>query len=297
MKKTTAKKTAPAAKKTTTRTTSKKTAVKKTAPKKTTVKKTTPIKKAPVKASNIPFCRVHPARTIAFSVVALVLGIISFVFILIMPVAVIFGVLAIIFGLLGLQRNGRGMALSGLVLGAIGSIGSLALIAWIVMSLGGATQTPAGQLNSVENDVVISLNQDGTQTVGSETLGFLDIPGDFTTENVVPGEIEIYISPNADILISMMAHRVIDVGADFVEDFKEFMGANDVSDGLTITRVEIDGETAEMIVATSHDGSSAIYGYIVHGEEVFRDISIQYLTSAENSTLARQILNTYRLSR
>jgi len=92
-----------------------------------------------------------PSPNNAMAVAALVLGILTFV--CLGPIA---GVLAIIFGFLGMKKanqlggTGKGMALAGLILGAVGTIISIVLFVVFVVLAGTATVAIKGATGAAD---------------------------------------------------------------------------------------------------------------------------------------------------
>lgn len=67
-----------------------------------------------------------------FSIAALVLGIISIVFLLMWYISIPCGILAIIFGIIGIKSSKKGMSIAGLITGTIGVIISMIIFMAII---------------------------------------------------------------------------------------------------------------------------------------------------------------------
>lgn len=68
-----------------------------------------------------------------FCIASLVLGIVAIVFFCIWYISIPCGVLAVIFGILGIKSTNKGMAIAGLITGAIGLVVSTVIVIIIFM--------------------------------------------------------------------------------------------------------------------------------------------------------------------
>jgi hypothetical protein len=101
---------------------------------------------------------VSPSTGNGMAIAALVLGIISIVACWLCGLGVVAGVLAVVFGILGMKRAdalpgrpNRGMALAGLITGAIGAVLSVVLL--VVIFVGAATSDDDGFNSDPRNGV------------------------------------------------------------------------------------------------------------------------------------------------
>ena len=128
---------------------------------------------------------------------ALVMGLLQFVFL-----GPIGSVLAVVFGIIGLKRvkagtaSNRGMALSGLILGIVGLVGSVIVVVVIVIIGGAVVSTVQENLDPVKNGQTGL--QDGSYTlvptdylVINDKCSFTGPPVDVNTDTVVGSAVSV----------------------------------------------------------------------------------------------------------
>lgn len=84
-----------------------------------------------------------------FCIASLVLGIVAIVFFCLWYLSIPCGILAIIFGILGIKSTGKGMAIAGLITGAIGLVVSIIII--IILFIVGFTIGISNSLDEIDS--------------------------------------------------------------------------------------------------------------------------------------------------